>query len=100
MANAAACHAPGIAPAREKTGSTDFGNVMSKVPGCCIRVKFVPSGTSSHTQTFVDCGKNEDAHLAILVGAKTLAGTVCDILTIPDLLKEIQTDFEQNRFKV
>lgn len=100
MANAAACHAPGIAPAREKTGSTDFGNVMSKVPGCCIRVKFVPSGTSSHTQTFVDCGKNEDAHLAILIGAKTLAGTVYDILTTPDLLKEIQTDFEQNRFKV
>lgn len=100
MENAVACNAPGLAPVREKTGSTDFGNIMHQLPGCCIRVKFVPAGTSSHTQTFVDCGKNEDAHGAILTGAKTLAGTACDIITRPGLMDEIRADFEQNRTRV
>lgn len=100
MENAKACNAPGLAPAREKTGSTDFGNIMHQLPGCCIRVKFVPAGTSSHSQTFVECGKNEDAHLAILAGAKTLAGTAMDIITVPDLLQEIRADFEAGRARV
>jgi uncharacterized ion transporter superfamily protein YfcC len=38
MANAAYENAPSIAPPREKTGSTDFGNVLYEVPGSCIRI--------------------------------------------------------------
>lgn len=93
MENAAACHAPGLGPVRKKTGSTDFGNVTNHMPGCCIRVKFVPEGTSSHTQTFVDYGKRPEGHDAILYGAKTLVGTVCDILTEPALLEKMWEDF-------
>ncbi len=57
MENAALAGAPGIAPPREKTGSTDFGNVMHRLPGACIRVRFVPEGTASHSQAYVDAGK-------------------------------------------
>ena len=38
MEQAEKVHAPCIRPARQKTGSTDFGNVMRHVPGTCIRV--------------------------------------------------------------
>ena len=40
MDNAALLNAPRITPPREKTGSTDFGNVMYRVPGSCIRIAF------------------------------------------------------------
>lgn len=95
MDNARACGAPGIAPPRKKTGSTDFGNVINHMPGCCIRVQFVPTGTSSHTQTFVDAGKTQVAHDAILYGAKTLAGTACDLICKPELVQTLWADFEQ-----
>lgn len=95
MDNAQACGAPGIAPPRKKTGSTDFGNVTNHMPGCCIRVQFVPTGTSSHTQTFVDAGKTQTAHDAVLYGAKTLAGTACDLICKPELIQTLWADFEQ-----
>ena len=38
--------------ARQKTGSTDFGNVMRHVPGTCIRVAFVPEGAAAHSQEY------------------------------------------------
>ena len=40
MENAEEFKASQLAGPREKTGSTDFGNVMSDVPGCCIRTAF------------------------------------------------------------
>lgn len=95
MDNAAACGAPGIAPPRKKTGSTDFGNVTNHMPGCCIRVKFVPAGTSSHSQAFVDAGKSAEAHDAVLTGAKILAGTSCDLIETDGLVKKLWLDFEE-----
>lgn len=100
MDNAAECKAPGIGPVRKKTGSTDFGNVTNHMPGCCIRVKFVPSGTSSHTQEFVDAGKTDAGHDAILYGAKILAGTSLDIITTPGLVKELWANFEEAKKNV
>lgn len=38
--NAEEFKASQLAGPREKTGSTDFGNVMYDVPGCCIRTAF------------------------------------------------------------
>ena len=52
MENAKLAGAPRLSAPRERTGSTDFGNVMYEVPGSCIRVAFVPVGTSSHSQEF------------------------------------------------
>ena len=99
MANAAACGAPGIGPVRKKTGSTDFGNVTNHMPGCCIRVQFVPSGTSSHSQAFVDAGKTESAHNAVLYGAKILSGTALDLITTEGLMAKLWADFEDAKKK-
>ncbi len=83
MDNAAACGAPGLAPVRKKTGSTDFGNVTNHMPGCCIRVKFVPTGTAIPRHLWMRARARE-AHDAILYGAKTLAGTACDLICQPE----------------
>lgn len=99
MKNAEACGAPGIGPVRKKTGSSDFGNVTNHMPGSCIRVQFVPSGTSSHSQTFVDAGKTEAGHNAILYGAKILCGTVLDLVETDGLMDKLWADFEEAKKK-
>ncbi len=97
MENAKLVNAPQIVPPREKTGSTDFGNVMHKLPGACIRVQFVPVGTSSHTKAYVEAGKTDAAHNCVMYGAKILAGTAWDLLTSPALLKKVKEEFIENR---
>lgn len=99
MNNAVACGAPGIGPVRKKTGSTDFGNVTNHMPGSCIRVQFVPSGTSSHSQTFVDAGKSKAGHDAILYGAKILSGSILDLIQTEGLMEKLQADFEDAKEK-
>ena len=95
MKNAEACNAPGIAPPRKKTGSTDFGNITNHIPGSCIRIQFVPKGTSSHSQEFVDAGKSENAHRAILTAAEILAGTSYDLIACKGLVQQLWADFEE-----
>ena len=97
MDNARAVGAPVIRPPREKTGSTDLGNVMQLMPGSCIRVAFVPEGSPSHSQAYLDAGKSEAAHDAIITGAKVLAGTAADLIATPGLLAEIQQEFQTRK---
>ncbi len=97
MKHAALAGAPEPASPREKTGSTDFGNVTHQLPGACIRVQFVPKGTASHSQAYVDAGKSRQAHACVIYGAKILAGTVCDLITEPALLAQVKKEFRKNK---
>lgn len=97
MGNAAEANAPNIHGPRQKTGSSDFGNVMYRVPGSCIRVAFVPEGSSSHSQVFLDMGKTKEAETAMVAAAKTLAGTAYDILSEPQIMESIKKEFEANK---
>lgn len=97
MENARLAGAEGIAPPRERTGSTDFGNVLHRLPGSCLRVKFVPSGTSSHSAQYLLAGKSKQAHDAVLCAAKALAGTAWDIISSPVLAAEIAEEFARNK---
>lgn len=97
MENAKAFDAPQITPPREKTGSTDFGNVMYEVPGSCIRLAFVPAGTAAHSEEYLNAGKSEEAHRAVRLSAEILAGTCLDILENPQLMTEIKEDFARRK---
>ena len=97
LENARLAGLPRIAPPREKTGSTDFANVMELVPGTCMRVAFVPEGAVAHSQEYLDNGKSRSGHNAILYGAKALAFTVADLITGPGLMHRIREDFEESR---
>ncbi|RHV67494.1 M20 family peptidase [Clostridium sp. OM02-18AC] len=93
MRNAVFYNAPNCKPDREKTGSTDFANVMHMIPGACIRVAFVPEGSSSHSQEYLDWGKTLQAHHAIALGSQILAATVYDLLTDDEKFRAVQDDF-------
>lgn len=97
MENARLLDAPQIRPPRQKTGSTDFGNVMYQLPGSCIRVAFVPEGTSSHSEEYVKAGMTPAAYSALAYGAKILAGSAYDLLLVPGLLAEVQEEFRENK---
>ena len=99
MENAKLAGAPRLSPPRERTGSTDFGNVMYEIPGSCIRVAFVPEGTASHTQEFLDAGKTEAAYNAILYGSKAIAGATWDLIHTPGLMEEVKLEFAENKKK-
>ena len=93
MEQARAFEAPQLARPREKTGSTDFGNVMYEVPGSCIRVAFVPEGTSAHSKEYLDAGKTETAHKAVSYGAMILAGTILELIHKPERMERIREEF-------
>ena len=97
MENAELVQAPRLSPPREKTGSSDFSNVMYEVPGSCIRVAMVPPGTSSHSLEFLQAGKGEEAHEAVVIAAKVLCGVACDLIQEPERLSEIQMEFQNNK---
>lgn len=99
MENAKMAGAPQLAPPREKTGSTDFGNVMYEIPGACIRVAFVPEGTSSHSQEYVDAGKTEAAHSCVIYGAKAIAGAAFDLVEAEGLLQKVKEEFAESKKK-
>lgn len=96
MEQAEKVKAPCIRPARQKTGSTDFGNVMRHVPGTCIRVAFVPEGAAAHSQEYLDAGKTEAAHDAVVYGAKILALTGVQLIEDPEKLEVIKKEFHEN----
>ena len=99
MENAELAGAPRLSPPRERTGSTDIGNVMYEIPGSCIRVAFVPEGTASHSQEFLDAGKSQAARDCVLYGAKSIAGACWDLIGTPGLMEEVKREFAENKKK-
>ena len=93
MRHAQERNAPRISPPREKNGSSDFGNVMYRLPGACLRVAFVPEGTSSHTKAFFDAGKSGDAHRAVILGAEILSLTARDLICCQEDLETVKEEF-------
>ena len=96
MENARAVDAPQLGAPREKTGSTDFGNVLHTLPGACVRIAFVPRGTSSHSQEYLDAGKSDAAHLSVRLAAQILALTSWDVIEDKGLLERIRAEFAEN----
>lgn len=94
LAHAETAGAEGISPPREKTGSTDFSCVTYRVPGACLRVKFVPKGTPSHSTEWINTGKAPDAHNAIIIAARALALTGISLITDSALLTQIKEEFQ------
>ena len=99
MKNAEELNAPAMSPPREKTGSTDFGSVMYMVPGTCLRIAFVPEGTSSHSDEYLTAGKSKEAHDSILTGGKILLSTIYDIIDDENIFNAVREEFRVKRGK-
>ncbi len=90
LENAQALSAPQILrPHREKTGSTDLAFVSHQVPSAVCRVAFVPEGTPSHSQAFLEAGKSQRAYEAIRLGAKIIAGVAVDLIYNNEIFQSV-----------
>lgn len=97
MEQAKALGMPQITAPREKTGSTDFGNVMYMVPGTCIRTAFVDQGIAAHSAEYVAAGTTARGHEALIDAAVVLGATCLDILKDPSKLKAIHEEFKSHK---
>lgn len=93
LENAKAVGAKQILPPPESTGSTDFGSVTYRVPGAELGIAFVPVGTPGHSVAYVQAGATPEGHEAVIVAAKTMAAAGYDLITNPELLKKVKTEF-------
>ena len=101
-AAAAALWIGGIAGCASDNGNTDADYVkVCKDPATGERVEDKKcdddTGPASHSQAYLDAGKTESAHDAVVFGAKILAGTAEDLIVTPGLLDEIQEEFRSNK---
>ena len=97
MKNASAVGAERITEPRQKTGSTDFGNVSQVVPSACLRIACVPQNVAAHSREYVLEGKTDFTHAETVKAAKILAATAYDLIADNNLLSEVKADFERAR---
>jgi amidohydrolase len=82
-------------------GSTDMGNVSQIVPSIHPFVAIASPDVQLHSIDFVRAAASESGHKGLLDAAKSLAMTVADLLTEPENLARVKSEFHvQKREKV
>lgn len=76
-------------------GSMDIGNVSLKCPAIHPYIRVVDEVHTLHSIAFRNLALQERALDGMILGAKALATTAYDVLSQPELLQTIRTEFEQ-----
>ena len=85
----------GKMPKGESGGSTDMGDVSHVVPAIHPWIGLNCPQCSLHSREFAELTVTEAGDRALELGAKALALTGLEVLTDPDLLKNIKMEFRQ-----
>lgn len=76
-------------------GSTDMANVSHEVPSIHPYIAISSKKISGHHVDFADASVTDEGHHGLAVGAKSIAGTVADLLLSPSLLMDIKEEFSK-----
>lgn len=79
--------------ADQVVGSTDMGNVSYLVPSIHPMVQVAPQGVAIHTADFTGYAGGPSGDAAVIDGATSMAATVVDLWTDPDLRDRAAADF-------
>jgi aminobenzoyl-glutamate utilization protein B len=82
---------------REGGGSTDVGDVSWTVPTVGMRAATWAPGTPAHSWQAVACGGTSMGLKGMNVAAKTLAGTIVDLFTKPEVIATAKAEFLKKR---
>ena len=74
-------------------GSTDVSDVSWKTPTMEFSTTTFVLGAPGHSWQHVSCSGMSIGHKSLIFAAKTIAGTVLDLMTKPELLKKAQDEF-------
>jgi metal-dependent amidase/aminoacylase/carboxypeptidase family protein len=80
-------------------GSSDLGNVGHAYPTVNLRFKIAPEGTALHSDEFREAAASEEAWKATVIAAKALALTGYQLLTGPDKVEAIKSEFRELKEK-
>ena len=88
-------------PAAVFTGgaSSDHGDVTLIAPTATIRFPGIVPGAIGHHWSNVTCNYGSGAWKGLNAGAKAMAATAIDLLTLPDELQKIRQEFEDHSKK-
>jgi aminobenzoyl-glutamate utilization protein B len=84
-------------PPREGGGSTDVGDVSWAVPTVGLRAATFAPGTPGHSWQAVACGGTTMGLKGMAVAARTMAGTMMDLFTKPEVIAKAKAEFEKRR---
>ena len=74
--------------------SSDHGDVTLIAPTATIRFPGNVPGATGHHWSTVACGNGSTAWKGLNTGAKAMATSVIDLLTNPEVLRDIRKEFE------
>lgn len=77
-------------------GSTDVGDVSYIAPFAQLTAACWPVGYASHTWVATACTGSGIGLKAMIFASKSMAGTVYDLLTDPEMLKAAQEEFQKS----
>ncbi|MEM3040947.1 MAG: M20 family metallopeptidase [Nitrososphaerota archaeon] len=77
-------------------GSTDVGDVSWIAPTVEFSTATTPLGTPGHSWQKVACSRVGLGHKSLLFASKTIACTVIDLFTKPEILNEIRKEFAES----
>lgn len=78
-------------------GSTDVGDVSWVVPTVQCWSACYPIGTVAHSWQWVSAGTSPAAHKGMLLAARTMAATACELFEQPDTLDIARAELERRR---
>ncbi len=78
-------------------GSSDFGNLSQRLPSYWFMLKTHPSHVNWHSKEAALEAISDDAHFAMLTGAKVLAMSCIDLFLDPALVRRAREEFEGER---
>ena len=82
---------------RQKTGSTDVGDVSWNVPTAGFGTATWVPGTSAHSWQAVAAGGMSIGHKGMMLAADVLAATARELYLNPRLVAEARTEFDERR---
>lgn len=78
-------------------GSTDVGDVSWVVPTVQCWVACYPVGTVAHSWQWVSAGKAPAAHKGMLLAARAMAATACELFEQPGTLQLAKAELDRRR---
>ena len=84
-------------PPREGGGSTDVGDVSWTVPTVGLRAATFAPGTPSHSWQAVACGGTTLGLKGMNIAAKTMAATMIDLFTKPEVIVAAKAELTRRR---
>lgn len=76
-------------------GSTDVADVSWITPAIEFTTACNVLGAPGHSWQFVACAGSSLGHKSLVFAAKTMAGSVLELMTNPDLLREVKDEHEK-----